>query len=104
MAGDFNIRDSNWDYYFPFHSMYSDMLFEIADSFDLSILSLIQQIPTQYSNNDNNSDLVINLTFLCSNPTKLNNYNILSELQYPSDHTPLIINITIKEEFIQDKH
>jgi len=39
IPGDFNIRDNDWDLSYPFHSSYSNILIEIADSFDI-ILSL----------------------------------------------------------------
>jgi len=46
MAGDFNIRDSDWNISYSFHLIYSNILFEIAISFDLSLLLLIQQVFT----------------------------------------------------------
>ena len=35
MAGDFNIRDKNWDPLFPFHSIHSDLLTDITDSLEV---------------------------------------------------------------------
>jgi len=35
MAGDFNIRDSNSDPYFPYHFIHADILLELANSFNL---------------------------------------------------------------------
>ena len=64
MAGNFNIRDNDWDLLYPFYSVYSDILLEIADSFGLSLFFLYQQVPTQYFNNTNNTNLVIDLFFL----------------------------------------
>jgi len=40
--------------------------------------------------------------FLRPNSLKLDNYSILSELQHPSDHAPLIVNIQILKEFVPD--
>jgi len=37
MAGDFNIRNSDWDLSYPFHSIHTDSLLEIADLFDLKL-------------------------------------------------------------------
>ena len=37
MTGDFNIRNSIWDPSYPFYSVHSDNLFDIADSFDLKL-------------------------------------------------------------------
>jgi len=100
MAGDFNIRDSDWNISYSFHLIYSNILFEIAISFDLSLLLLIQQVFTWYSNNNSNTNSVINLCFLHLNSIKLDNHIILSELWYTSDHASLVINISITEEFI----
>ena len=41
MAGDFNIKDSDWDPSYYFHSSYSDSLVEIVNSFDLTLSSPI---------------------------------------------------------------
>jgi len=41
MVSDFNIRDSDWDTSYSFHSSYSDTLVEIVDSFDLTLSSAI---------------------------------------------------------------
>ena len=41
MVSDFNIRDSDWDTFYSFHSSYSDTLVEIVDSFDLTLSSAI---------------------------------------------------------------
>ena len=42
--------------------------------------------------------------FLCSNLIEINNHHIISELHYLSDHVPLTIDISITEDFIQEKH
>jgi len=46
MAGDFNIRDNDWNPSYLFYSFHSDSLVKITDSFDLALFSPIQQIPT----------------------------------------------------------
>jgi len=79
IASNFNIRDNDWDSLYSFHLTYSDTLLKIADSFNLSLSSLVQQVLTQYSN------------------------NILSELWYPSNYALLTIDISITEELIQNK-
>jgi len=100
MADNFNIRDNNWDSLYLFYSSHSNSLAEIADSFDLTLSSPIQQVSTWYSNNKNNFNSVINLFCLWSNSAEVNNYEIYPELWFPSDYTPLIVNIIIEEEFI----
>jgi len=64
MTGDFNIRDNLWDSNFPFHSIHSDILFDIADSFSLAISKPTKNFPTRFSDNDQNSNSVLDLIFL----------------------------------------
>jgi len=64
MTGDFNIRDSSWDPLFLHHSSHSNILTDITDSFNLCISKPTNQISTRYSDNLNNLNLVIDLTFL----------------------------------------
>jgi len=63
MTGDFNIRDSLWDLNFPFHSVHSDMLFDIADPFSLALSKPIENFHTRFLNNDQNLNLVLDLIF-----------------------------------------
>ena len=63
MTGDFNISVSLWDLNFLFHSIYSDMLFDIADSFSLALSKPIENFLTRFSDNDQNSNLVLDLIF-----------------------------------------
>ena len=82
---------------------YTNILIEIANFFDLSLSTLIIQVPTQYTDNPNNSNSVINLMFFQANLSEIDNYLILLDLQYSLNYTLLVIDITINEEFIQDK-
>lgn len=102
MTGDFNIRDRDRDSDYPFHFTYSNLLFNIADSFNLSFSHSIHQVPTRYADQEKNSNFVINLMFLWLNSLELNNHFILPEQQFPSDHAFFIIDIWIIEEFISD--
>ena len=100
MTGDFNIWDCLWDLLFNHHSSISDNLFVIADSFNLSLLYPINQVPTRYSDNVNNSNSVINLMFLCCDSSKLNMHSIYPEWCLTSNHVSLTITIPIIEEHI----
>jgi len=64
MAGNFNIRNSNWDLSYTFHLIHTGSLLEIVDSFNLNLSHSIQQVPTCYSNNVNDANSVINFFFL----------------------------------------
>jgi len=100
MAGDFNIRDSLWNSSFPYHSSISNNLIIIADSFHLSLLSSINQVPTRYADNSNDANSVIDLMFLQCDSSELNNHFIHPKWCLSSDHAPLIIMIPIAEEII----
>ena len=63
MTGDFDIRDGLWDLNFLFHSVHSDMLFNIAGSFSLALSKPIENFPTRFLDNDQNSNLVLDLIF-----------------------------------------
>jgi len=101
MTGDFNIRDSLWDPSFPFHASISDDLLMIAESFDLALSSPTNPGPTRFSDTDGESNSVIDLMFLRHGSNELDNHSILPEWRLSSDHTSLIIDIPIFEEFIQ---
>ena len=51
MTGDSNIRDSLWDSNFPYHSIYSDLFMDVADSMNLELSKSTNQVPTRYSDN-----------------------------------------------------
>ena len=100
MTGNFNIRDSLWDFSFPHHSSISDNLIILADSFDLSLSVPTNQISTRYVDNINDSNLTIDLIFIQYDSPALNNHFIHPEWHLSSDHTPLTITISISEEVI----
>ena len=101
MTGDFNIRDSLWDPFFPFHSSISDNLIIIADSFDLALSTSTNPCPTKYSDMAKESNSIIDLMFLCYGASELDHHTILPESRLSSDHAPLTIDIPILEEIIQ---
>ena len=76
MTGDFNIRDCFWDPSFPYHSSISDDLFIIADLFNLELSMPTNHVPTRYLDMIEESNLVIDLIFLCNRSSKLNSHII----------------------------
>jgi len=64
MTEDFNIRNSLWDPLFPNHFVHSELLVEIADSFQLNIFSPTSQVPMRYADNQDDLNLTIDLIFL----------------------------------------
>ena len=103
MTGDFNIRDSLWNSNFPFHSVYSDILFNIADSFSLTISKPTENFPTRFSDNNWNSNSILDLVFFQPSSSEFNHHYIHSEWRLSSDHTPITVDIPICDENILTK-
>jgi len=76
MTSNFNICDSFWDSSFPYYSSISDNLIIVADSFNLDLSSPTNQVSTRYSDTPSKSNSIIDLMFLQSRSTELNNYLI----------------------------
>ena len=64
MARNFNIRDKDWNPSYLHYSAHSDVLMEVANSLKLKLSSSVYQVLTQYADNTNDSNLVINFIFL----------------------------------------
>jgi len=89
MTGDFNIHDNLWDSSCSYHSSISDDLLIIVDSFNLDLDFPTNCIPTRYLDNENDSNSVIDLMFLCSSSNKLDCHSIHLEWCLSSNYTPL---------------
>ena len=100
MTGDFNIHNSLWDPSYNFHSSISDNLFVIVDSSNLFLSFPINQVPTRYADNANDSNLVLDLMFLRYDSEEINSHIIHPDWQLTSDHMPLTIFISIIKEYI----
>ena len=100
MTGDFNIRDSLWDLNFPFHSVYSDMLFDIADFLSLALSKPIENFPTRFFNNNQNSNSVLDFVFTQSSSTEFNWHHIYPDWRLLSDHAPITVDIPIRDKDI----
>ena len=100
MTSNFNIWDSIWNPSFSHHSSISNNLIIIADSFNLDLSIPTNQVPIRYSNTVGKLNLVIDLMFLHSGTSELNNHSIHPNWQLISDHAPLIVSIPIAKENI----
>ena len=74
MTEDFNIRDSDWNPSYSHYLSYSDILREIADNLNLDLSTPINPVSTQYVDNSQNSNLVIDLMFLYAKSERFNNH------------------------------
>ena len=63
----------------------------------------INLISTQYADNFQDLNSVLNLTFFWAESEESNNYIISPDFQSLSDHAPLLVSIILKKEFIQEK-
>ena len=74
MTEDFNIRDSDWNPLYSHYLSYSDILREIADNLNLDLSTSINPVSTQYVDNSQNSNLVIDFMFLYTKSERFNNH------------------------------
>ena len=100
MIDDFNIRDCRWDPYYLFYFIHSDSLFDFADSFSLDISNPIENVPTRFSDNDHNTNSVLDLVFLHLFFPVFNLHCIHPEWRLSSDHTSITIDVSIQKERI----
>ena len=100
ITGDFNIRDSLWDITFPHHSIISDDLMIVTDSFNLVLLSPTNLCPTRYSDMVGEANLVINLMFLQYGSSGLDQHSIHPYSCLSSDYAPLTITILIADKIV----
>ena len=103
MTGDFNIRDSFWDLNFPYHFFHRDTLFDIANSFQLELSKPTEFFPTKYSDNGQDSNLVLDLIFLYYNSSQHNNHDIYPDWRLTLDYIPITLDISIIEEHVQSR-
>jgi len=83
-----------------YHSVYTDTLLEIADSLNLDLSTSINLVLTQYTNNSQDSNSVIDLIFLWTKFEEYNNHQIILELHCSLDYTLLLVLLAIEKEYI----
>ena len=98
ITGDFNIRDNIWDPNYLFYLYNSDLLFDIANSFSLSISNPIENVPTRFSDNNNNTNSVLDLVFLCLSFPEFNHHVIHLDWRLFLDHALITVDILIWEK------
>ena len=97
MTEDFNIRDNNWDPLYSYYSFYTDILWEVVDSFGLELSMSINLVLICYTDNSQKSNSILNLMFLKIGLEEFNNYIISSKLWSSSDYTSLSVSITLEK-------
>ena len=83
--------------------IHNNTLTDITNSLNICLAKATNQVPTKYADNPNNSNLDINLIFLCLNSEEFNNYTIYTKWRISLDHTPLMVNILIFKKHIQTR-
>ena len=96
----FNIRDKDWDLSYSYHSVHTDLLMDIIDSFDLRLSTPIIHVATWYADNPNGSNSVINLMFLWANSLEIEKHSILPNICSFLDYAPITVDIIIEKKFI----
>ena len=72
----------------------------IADSLDLDLATPINPGPTRFTDNQHDSNSVLDLVFMNPNNAGFNKHILKPNICLLSDHVPLIIDVGIKEENI----
>jgi len=102
MTGDFNIRDNDWDPNYPHHSVHTEDLLTLAKSLGLDLSPPVNPGPTRFADNPRDTNSVIDLAFINPNNSGFGQHSLHPELRRPSDHVPLIIEVSINETNIDN--
>jgi len=103
MTGDFNIRDNLWDSDYLHHSIHSNLLIDIAESIHLGFFFPSNYIPTRYSDNNHNLNLVNDLIFPRYRLEELKKHSIHPKWRLVPNYALLMVTIPIFEKYIQTK-
>ena len=79
------------------------MLFDITDSFSLTLSSPTENFPTRFSDNNQNLNSVLDLVFTQPLSTKFNCHHIYPDWKLMSNHALITVNIHIDDENILTK-
>jgi len=79
------------------------MLFDIADSFSLTLSSPTENFPTRFSDNNQNLNSVLDLVFTQPSSTEFNCHYIYPDWRLMSNHTSITVDIHIDDENIPTK-
>lgn len=101
MAGDFNLRDSDWDPNYHHHSNQTKDLMIIANSLGLELSPPSNPGPTRFADNLHETNSVLDLVFLSPNNPWFGQNMLAPELRKPSDHVPLMIWVGINNENVE---
>ena len=103
MTGDFNTRDNDWDPNYPHHSVHSEDLLTLAESLGLDLSPPTNLGPTRFADNPRDTNSVIDLAFINPNNSGFGQHSLHPELWRPSDHVPLIIEVSICHSCAMDQ-
>ena len=79
------------------------MLFDITNSFSLVLSNPTKKFPTRFSDNNQNSNSVLDLVFTWPSSTEFNHYHIHSDGRLMSDHASITVDIHIDDKNIPTK-
>jgi len=102
MTGNFNIRNNDWDPNYPYHSAHTKDLLTLAESLGLDLSPPINPGPTRFADNPRDMNSVIDLAFINPNNSGFGQHSLHPELRRPSDHIPLIIEVSINKTNIDN--
>jgi len=96
------VIDNDWDPNYPHHSAHTEDLLTLAESLGLDLSPPINPGPTRFADNLYDTNSIIDLAFINPHNSGFGQHSLHPELCRPSDHVPLIIEVSINETNIDN--